>query len=168
MPREERKEYKKLSKFLKPSQNYREYRKALGKCELNNRLPWHGVYSYPNFVLGLTVLLPVVVHLHDIKTVMREDDVDVRFEPPLVNFEKWAHLKDVAMSSLCYGNMPLAYAGDLGMAMEYLKKGLQSVGAEEAVGDTLKRNSARLKEEEDKLRNVRGVVGRRTHSSDSS
>jgi hypothetical protein len=101
----------------------------------------------------LTVLLFTVVHLHDIDTIIRDQrDVDEQHDPPLLNLEKWAHLKDQAMSAIRYCDVPFAYEETgLGMAVEYLKKALQRAGAE-VDARVLQENSATLKGNENSLR----------------
>ena len=49
-----------------------------------------------------------------------EKDVDEQHRPPLINFEKWAHLKGEAMSALQYRDVPLILEGEgVEMAMEW-------------------------------------------------
>jgi hypothetical protein len=94
----------------------------------------------------LTVLLSKVVHLHDIDTIIRDQrDVDEQHDPPMLNLEKWARLKDQAMSAIRYRDVPFAHGKkDLGMALEYLKEALHRVGAE-VDARLLQENSAKLK-----------------------
>ena len=70
---------------------------------------------------------------HDIHDIMqKEKDVDEKHDLPLINFEKWAHLKEKAMSALQYHDVPFSFDGhDIQVAMDYLKKGLQDIGVGE-------------------------------------
>jgi hypothetical protein len=152
MPANERQHYKKLADFLKPDSDYRAYRKALSKCESRGCIPWHGAHFWLDLRLGLTILLPTVVHLHDIDTVIRhQKDVDEQQELPLINFEKWTHLKNQAVSALRFRDVPFAYEG-FEMALKYLNKGLQDIGTGEEFSQVLQANSTKLKENEDSLR----------------
>ena len=101
----------------------------------------------------MIALLLVVVHLHDINTILREqEDVDDHHDPPLINFQKWAHLKAKAMSTLQHHGRPPAYNEEgLGTAMEYLKAGLQDVSTEEYFHELLRANSEKLRENEERL-----------------
>lgn len=97
--------------------------------------------------------LRIVAHLQHIsKIIGNEEDVDKHHDPPLINFEKWAHLKHQATTALSYRDVPFMYEQqDLGTAMEYLKMGLQSVSSGEDFERVLRRNSDRLKDHEARL-----------------
>jgi hypothetical protein len=87
-------------------------------------------------------------HIHDINTVLREEkDVEDHHEPPLINFEKWTHLKDRALEALCYRDIPPKYSEDgLEAATGYLKQQLQGVSVDDDFSQILQTTSARLKE----------------------
>jgi len=133
---EERRRYQKLVNFLKSDSNYHTYRRALSKVGSRGCIPWH------------------VVHLRDIHDIMREErDVDEQHVPPLINFEKWAHLKEKAMSALRYRDVPFPFSDrDVRAAMEYLKKGLQSVSVGEDFSQVLQKNSEKLVKNENLAR----------------
>lgn len=53
--------------------------------------------------MGKLTLEPLDAHLHGVRIVLRgEQDVDEDHEPPLLNFDKWTHLKEMAMDPLRY------------------------------------------------------------------
>jgi hypothetical protein len=74
-----------------------------------------------------------------------EKDVDEQHDPPLINFEKWAHLTDKAMSALQYRDVRFPFdEGDGQAAMDYLKKGLQDIRVGEDFSQVLQANSKKL------------------------
>jgi hypothetical protein len=133
---------------------------------------WYALLT--DHALHLTNLLHLVIDLHDINGIMWDQnhkDVDERRNPPLLNFEKWARLKDQAMSALRYRDSPFAYEEQgLESATRYLKNGLQSVSLGEEFARTLLANSAKLVKDENTLRGekaeeIAGFRRRTTYSS---
>lgn len=86
-------------------------------------------------------------HIHDINTILREEkDVEDHHEPPLINFEKWTHLKDRALEALRYRDNPPKYSEDgLEAATGYLKQQFQGVTVDDEVSQILQTKSASLK-----------------------
>ena len=63
----------------------------------------------------------------------------------MINFEKWAHLKEKALDALKYRDLPLAYNTDcLKMAMAYLQWQLRSVTVDDAFSQVVRNRSAAL------------------------
>jgi len=91
--------------------------------------------------------------MHDIETIIQtEKDVDEHHSPPLINFEKWAHLKDQAISTMRYRDVPFAYEEQgLRMAKAYLTWELQSANTGEDLSLVFQEKSARLKKKEGPL-----------------
>jgi hypothetical protein len=96
----------------------------------------------------------VGAHLHDIDVVLRKEaDVEERPDGPLINFEKWTHLKEKALDALRYRDIPLEYDEDgLETAMAYLKQQLQHIGINDDFSQRLQLESTRLKREEETMR----------------
>lgn len=69
------------------------------------------------------------MHLYDIHEVLvTEEDVDENCEPPLINIEKWDHLKETAFDALHYRNLPMEYNEiDPQTAMDYLQNEIEAV-----------------------------------------
>jgi hypothetical protein len=115
-------------------------------------------------------LLHVVVQLHDFSKIIRDEvDADEQHEPPLLNFEKWTHLKRQAMSTLRFREVPFVYKQDgLGIAVEYLKMGLRSVSMKDDIEQSLRRKSEKLQRHEAPMQRVvmtksqSGFAGSRT------
>ena len=67
----------------------------------------------------------------------------------MINFEKWVHLKEIALSALRHRDMPLAYNADgLEMAMAYLGWQLRAVTVDDGFSLSLERRSNKLKQDE--------------------
>jgi hypothetical protein len=109
--------------------------------------------------VGLTNLGLIDAHIHEIDTVLQEEkDVEEHHEPPLVNFEKWTHLKKAAMDVLRYRNIPPEYDEDgLETAVAYLKRGLQVVTVDEDFSQLLQAKSAKLERNEKQKRTHNAV-----------
>jgi hypothetical protein len=108
-------------------------------------------------------LLSTVVHLRDIQDIMqKEKDVDEQHDPPLINFGKWAHLKEKAMSAFQYRDVPFPFdERDTRAAMDYLKKGLQDIRVGEDFSRVLHANSKKLVKNENLARgDVREATNR--------
>ena len=92
----------------------------------------------------------LVVHLRDIHDIMQgEKDVDEQHDPPLINFEKWAHLKEKVMSALQYRDVPFPFdERAVQAAMGYLKNGLHSVSVGEGFSRVFQTNSEKLMKNE--------------------
>jgi hypothetical protein len=88
------------------------------------------------------------VHLHDIDIVLQEEDIDEHHEPPLINFEKWDHLKEKALDALRYRDIPMEYEDGLKTVLAYLKEELQAISVNDEFRQSLQRDSARLKQKE--------------------
>jgi hypothetical protein len=108
-------------------------------------------------------LLSTVVHLHDIHGIMRkEKDVDEQHHPPQINFEKWAHLKEKAMSALQYRDVPFTFdepERDIQAAMDYLMKALQNIRVGEDFSRDLQTNSEKLVKNENLARGDEVIKG---------
>jgi len=141
MASREQQRYQELTTLLEPQSNYSTYRNAVKRDVTRGCIPWHEV------------------HLHDIAAVLKEEkSVEENDEPPLINFEKWVHLKEKALGALRYRDMPLAYDEDgLEMPMAYLRWQLQAVTVDDGFGQSLKRKSAILKEGEQAKRRDRAI-----------
>jgi len=133
MPPEDQKLHQDLVKLLAQESDYGAYKAAVRSDAKKGCIPWHDA------------------HIHDINTVLREEkDVEDHHEPPLINFEKWAHLKDRALEALRYRDIPPKYSEDgLEAATGYLKHQLQSVTVDDDFSRDLQTRSARLKKIED-------------------
>ncbi|KIM87282.1 hypothetical protein PILCRDRAFT_270801 [Piloderma croceum F 1598] len=143
MSRKEQQRYQKLATLHKQEYNYRRYRIVVERDATRGCIPWHEV------------------HLHDINTVLREKNIEEQDEPPLINFEKWVHLKEKALDAFRYRDFPPAYDADgHGMAMAYLGWELRSVSAGDVFSQALKDRSFRLKRGEETL-TMRGEEARR-------
>jgi len=94
--------------------------------------------------------------MHDIDTIIQtEKNVDEHHEPPLLNFEKWTHLKDQAISTMRYRDVLFAYEKQgLGMAMAYLTRELQIANTGEDLSLVFRKKAARLKKKEGPLMGV--------------
>jgi hypothetical protein len=79
----------------------------------------------------------------------KEKGVDEQHDPPLINFGKWAHLKEKAMSALQYRDVPFPFDE---RAMDYLKKGLQNIRVGEDFSRVLQANSKKLVKNENLAR----------------
>ena len=92
----------------------------------------------------------------------KEKDVDEQYNPPLVNFDKWAHLKEKAISALQYRDVPFQFdERDIRAAMDYLKKGLQDIRVGEDFSRVLQMNSEKLAKNENLARgDVREATNR--------
>jgi len=135
MAHSERKRYGKLMTFLKRESNYGAYRTVVERDATRGCIPWHEV------------------HLHDINTVLKEKNIEERDEPPLINFEKWVHLKEKALDALRYRDLPLAYDADCPkMAMAYLQWQLRSVTVDDAFSQAVRNRSALRRGEEERYR----------------
>jgi hypothetical protein len=78
-----------------------------------------------------------------------EKDVDEKPDSPLINLEKWAHLKEKAMSALQYRDVRFPFdGGDGRAAMSYLKKCLQDIRVGEDFNQILQANSKKLAKNE--------------------
>jgi hypothetical protein len=158
MPPAVQQEFTTLGDLIKPDSDYRAYKRALSKNESNGCIPWHGAYSWINLKSSnMTTPILLVVDLHDMNGIMQgEENYKQQGNlPPSINLQKWVHLKDRAVSTLRYRDAPYIYDGqNLGVAMDYLKKGLESVSAKEEISTRLQANSAELKRNEDKLRRI--------------
>jgi len=132
MASRERQRYLELTTLLRQEFNYSTYRTAVKRDATRGCIPWHEV------------------HLHDISTVLKEEkNVEEHDEPPLINFEKWVHLKEIALSALRHRDMPLAYNADgLEMAMAYLGWQLRAVTVDDGFSLSLERRSNKLKQDE--------------------
>jgi len=127
--------YQKLTAFL--DSNYTTYRTAVHRDNKRGCVPWHDA------------------HLHDIEVVLLEEDVEDHHEAPLLNFEKWTHLKDKALDATRYRDIPLTYDEDgFETAMAYLTQQLQSVLVDGNFSRRLQNESARLKHNEETMRRV--------------
>jgi len=130
----EQKRYRKLTTLLKRESNYSTYRTVVEQDGTRGCIPWHEV------------------HLHDINTVLKEKNIEERDEPPLINFEKWVHLKEKALGALRYRDLPLAYDTDSScprMAMAYLQWQLRSVTVDDVFDQVVRDMSTRLKRSEE-------------------
>ena len=92
---------------------------------------YHGMVCIINVwhLGGLKNFLLADMHIHDINTVLwEEEDFEDHHEPPLINFEKWIHLKDQVLDAMHYHDILLKYSEDgLKAAMGYLKQQLQGI-----------------------------------------
>jgi len=129
------KQYQKLSSLLKRDSNYKAYRAAIQQDNQKGCIPWYEV------------------HLHDINTVLQEErDIEEHHEPPLINFEKWTHLKETAMDAMRYRDIPLQYDGDnLETAMAYLQQQLEKVTVDDDFYRQLETTSATLCRDEEAM-----------------
>jgi len=143
MPRSERQEYQKLTTLLEKNSNYGAYRIAVQRDKTKGCIPWHNV------------------HLDDINIVLQEEEtVNSGHELPLINFEKWIHLKEAALDALRYRDLPLECDADgLETAMAWLKWQLQAIPVNDDFSQSLQIKSAKLKQDEDTMGRVH-VVGR--------
>jgi hypothetical protein len=147
MPTSIRNIFNDLAKFSSSNNSYSEYKQCLSKCESKGCVPWHGTHVC---VIGhwfLTAFLYLVVDLYDINhTINNQVDVDDQHDPPLINFEKWAHLKCQATSALRHLDVPFKCRQEgIGNAVEYLKMGLRSVSVNGDLEDILTKRSKKLK-----------------------
>ena len=96
----------------------------------------------------------VEVHLHDVKTVLHEErDVEDHHEAPLINFEKWTHLKEKVMDAMRYRDIPLQYDKDgLETAVAYLQRQLQPVSIDDGFSTRLETMSTALRQDEESMR----------------
>jgi len=135
MLRKERKEYQKLTALLDQGSDYSAYKAAIQRDERRGCIPWHDV------------------HLHDISVVLRqEEDVEECDKLPLINFEKWTHLKEKALDALRYRDIPPEYEEDgLETAMAYLKRQLQAVSVDDDISRRLQTKSDLLKKNEETM-----------------
>jgi hypothetical protein len=152
--------YQKLSSLLKQESNYNAYRAAVQLDDERGCIPWHGKYSkslMSRWTHGFEI---VEVHLHDINTVLQEEkDVEEHHEAPLINFEKWTHLKEKAMDAMRYRDIPLQYDEDgLETAMAYLQRQLQPVTIDDGFSTHLETMSTALRQNEEAMR--RPAAGR--------
>ena len=110
---------------------------------------------------GLTSFGLLDVHLDDINIVLQEEEtVNSGHELPLINFEKWIHLKEAALDALRYRDLPLECDADgLETAMAWLKWQLQAIPVNDDFSQSLQIKSAKLKQDEDTMGRVH-VVGR--------
>ena len=84
---------------------------------------------------------------------MQEKDVDDQYNPPLINFDKWAHLKERAISASQYRNVPFTFdERDIQAAMAYLMKALEGIRVGEDFSRDLQKNSEKLAKNENKTR----------------
>jgi hypothetical protein len=93
----------------------------------------------------------------------KEKDVDEQHDPPLINFNKWAHLKEKAMYALQYRDVPFPSFDerDTRAAMDYLEKGLQEIRVGEDFSRVLQANSEKLVKNENLARgDVREATNR--------
>jgi hypothetical protein len=90
-------------------------------------------------------------HLHDIDIVLQEeDDIDEHHEPPLINFEKWDHLKEKALDALRYrDHIHMEYdEGGLQTVLANLKGELQAVSVNDEFSQSLQHDSAKQRQKE--------------------
>jgi hypothetical protein len=103
------------------------------------------------------ILLCIVVDLVDIHTVIREKkDVYDEHDPPLLNIEKWAHLKMLAMSAHKYEVPQVRRDSSLESAKHYLLDRLHCIAPGEELDRDLKTKSVALRRQEKTL-NVQDI-----------
>lgn len=94
---------------------------------------------------------------------LEEKDVENHPEAPLINFEKWTHLKQKAMGAVRYRDMPPQHdEGGLATTIAYLQQHLRLVTTDDGFAQRLKATSSRLAQNEDDLRGskaIRSVFG---------
>lgn len=131
-------QYEKLATLFRQESNYRAYRAAVQRDDRRGCIPCHDVL------------------LHDIRIVLRnEGDVEEHHETPLINFEKWAHLKEKALDALRYRDIPLRYdTNGLETAKAYLQQQLQLVATGDDFNQLLQMESNRLAQIEKTMRRV--------------
>lgn len=90
---------------------------------------------------------------------LEEKDVENHPEAPLINFEKWTHLKQKAMGAVRYRDTPPQYnEGGLETTIAYLQQQLEPVTTDDGFAQLLENKSRRLARDEDALR--RSVAAR--------
>jgi hypothetical protein len=131
MSRAAQRRYERLTGLLTSNSNFNAYRRALLRNEQMGCIPWHG--AQPLKPAGLELSLPIVVELHDIKSIMQQGCVDEEHEPPLIILGKWARLKCQAMYASRYYELPRCDGHCLRMAEAYLTDQLRHVGSREDI-----------------------------------
>ena len=87
----------------------------------------------------------------------KEADVEEHPEAPLINFEKWTHLKEKALDATHYCHIrpqDECDEGSLEMAMAYLTRQLQPITIDDDFNRTLQTESNRLRQKEVQRRGV--------------
>lgn len=109
----------------------------------------------------------VDAHLQDIYTILQEEaNIDEHHDPPLINFEKWDHLKEKAFDALQYQDIPLEYDKDVpNTVLADLKAELQAVSVNDDFSQSLRDESVRLKQTEAKIHNPTQSVGFKVKST---
>lgn len=97
----------------------------------------------------------VEAHLHDIGTVLDEErDLEEHDEAPMINFEKWTHLKEKALDAMRYRDIRREYNEDgLDTAMDYLKQQLKPIGIDDEFSAELQVLSDGLRQNEEEIQN---------------
>jgi hypothetical protein len=154
MSHREQRRLHKLATLVTPESNYGTYRAAVQRDDKRGCIPWHSTH-FKYFTSRWTDFFEFIdVHLHDIAIVLQEEkDVEEHHEAPLINFEKWAHLKEKALDAMRYRGIRLEYDEDgLETAMAYLTRQLQPVTIDDDFSRLLQTKSARLRQNEDVIR----------------
>ena len=154
MSNREQRRYQKLAILLKKESNYSAYRAAERLNDKKGCIPWHGtpvrsLISWWANCFGL-----IEAHLHDIDIVLQEEkDVAEHYGGPLVNFEKWTHLKEKAMDVMRHRDTPPEYNEDgLETTMAYLAQQLQPIAIDDDFSSLLQMKSDRLRQDEEDIR----------------
>lgn len=92
----------------------------------------------------------VEAHLHYIRRIVfQEKDINEDHTPPLINIEKWNHLKEKALDALRYRDISLEYDEDgLETATAFLQRELQAIVVDRNFSQRLNIKSAELKQNE--------------------
>jgi RasGEF domain len=153
MSHKEQRRLQKLGTLVTPESNYGTYRAAVQRDDKRGCIPWHSKH-FKSFTSGWTDFSKFIdVHLHDIAIVLQEEDVEEHHEAPLINFQKWAHLKEKALDAMRYRGIRLEYdENGLEMAMAYLTQQFQPVAINDDFSRLLQTKSARLRQSEDAIR----------------
>ena len=159
MLHKDQRQYHKLTTLIKQESNYSAYKAAVWRDDKRGCIPWHGTH-FKSFTLRWADCFGLIaVHLHDINVVLqKEADVKEHREAPLINFEKWTHLKEKALAALHHRDIPLEYNEDgLETAMAYLRQQLQPIIISDDFSRRLQIQTVRLELEEETMRRGRAI-----------
>jgi hypothetical protein len=154
MSNKEHRRYQKLATFFKKEDNYSAYRAAVRLNDNRGCIPWHGTLVRSLTSWWANCFGPIEAHLHDIGNVLQEErDVEEHYGGPLVNFEKWTHLKEKAVDVMRHRDTNPEYNEDgLETSMAYLEQQLQPIAIDDDFSRLLQTKSDRLRQDEEEIR----------------